>query len=51
MTGYVIRIEVPEGRIKKIMERIDKAQQELYECYCELENLGVLKIVPDKEAE
>lgn len=51
MTGYAVRIEVPEGRIKKIMERMDKAQHEIYECYSELENLGVLKVVPDEKAE
>lgn len=41
----MIRIEIEDSKIEKIMERIDKAQEEIYECYTELHELGVLKMV------
>ncbi len=51
MTSY-IGIEIDGSKIKKIMDRLNKAQEEIYDCYNELKNLGVLKIVQnDKEKE
>lgn len=44
MTNYSIRIEVEDGKVKEILDRIDKAQEEIYKCYSELQNLGVLTI-------
>ena len=45
MTGYQIEIEAPEGELGRIMERLDKAQEEIRECYRELQCLGVIKFV------
>lgn len=44
MTGFSIRIDVPDGKVKEIMDRLDKAQEEIYACYAELQNLGVVTI-------
>lgn len=44
MYRNLIRIEVPEGRIQEIMDKLNKAQETIYECYSELQNLGVLTI-------
>lgn len=49
MNGYSVRIEVKEGEIKKIMDRMIKAQEIIYECYGELQELGVLTVVPDDD--
>ncbi len=46
MNGYSVRMEVKEGEIKKIMNRLTKAQETIYECYEELQELGVLTVVP-----
>lgn len=52
MNGYSVRMEVKEGEIKKIMERLTKAQETIYECYGKLQKLGVLTVVPaDNEKE
>lgn len=50
MTEYFIKIEVEEGQVKRILERLQKAQKEIYKCYNELEEIGVLTITK-KEAE
>lgn len=47
MTGYMLRIEVPEGKIQEILQRIDKAQEEISKCYHELTDIGVLTVVPE----
>jgi len=47
---YMTIIEIDDSKIKKIMDRLDKAQQEIYDCYNELQNLGFLKIVQNKES-
>ena len=44
MRKAMIRIEVPDGRIKEILNELDAAQQKIFECYTELECLGVLTI-------
>ena len=49
MNGYSVRMEVKEGEIKKIMDRLTKAQETIYECYGELQELGVLTVVPDDD--
>lgn len=47
MTGGRIRIEIPEGKIKAIMDEMDQAQETIYRCYSELQNLGVVVISQD----
>lgn len=44
MNGNYIRIEIPDGKIKELMDRIDAAQQEISKCYDELRMLGVVTI-------
>lgn len=44
MTNYSIRIEIEDGKVKEILDRLDKAQGEIYKCYSELQSLGVLTI-------
>lgn len=44
MTNSLIRIEVPEGKIKEILDRLTKAQETIYQCYTELEDIGVLVV-------
>lgn len=44
MNVYSIGIEVEEGKVKEILDRLTDAQNEIYNCYSELEALGVLKI-------
>ena len=49
MNGYSVRMEVKEGEIKKIMNRLTKAQETIYECYGELQELGILTVVSDDD--
>jgi hypothetical protein len=44
MQNYGIRIEVPEGEVKKILDELTLAQNKIYECYNRLESLGVVII-------
>lgn len=44
MNSYGIQIEVPEGRVKEILDKLTAAQNAIYECYGELEQLGVVTI-------
>lgn len=41
---YLLEMEVDENRLDEIFERLNKAKQEIYECYSELQQLGVLKM-------
>ena len=45
MTRYRVRMEIPEGKIDEIMERLENAQEEIYKCYDELVQLGVLNVI------
>ena len=44
MRNYDIMIKIPDGRIKEIMDKMNKAQETIYECYNELISLGVVTI-------
>ena len=41
---YSLNIEIQEEKLMELMERLDKAQEEIYNCYSELSRLGILKI-------
>jgi hypothetical protein len=41
---YLLEMEVDKNRLDEIFERLNKAKQEIYECYSELQQLGVLKM-------
>ena len=45
MNSYGIQIEVPEGRVKEILDKLTAAQNTIYECYSELEELGNVHVV------
>ena len=42
MNKYFLKIEIPEGEIKKIFEELSEAQEKIMECYNRLEELGVV---------
>lgn len=44
MNSYVVRIEVPEGEVKAILEELEKAQRVILDCYDRLDKLGVLTV-------
>ena len=44
MNNYTIQIEVPEGRIKEILDKMTEAQATIYQCWDELERLGIAVI-------
>lgn len=44
MNNFAIQIEVPQGRVKDILDRLQEAQETIRSCYDELERLGVLTI-------
>ena len=51
MNDYSVRLEVKEGEVKEIMDRLDKAQEVIYECYRDLQYLGVLTVVQTDDKE
>ena len=44
MQGYGVNIIVEGGELEKILARLSAAQEEIQQCYFELERLGVLVI-------
>jgi len=44
MANFIAKIEVKSGQVEAILERLTKAQEEIYKCYSELENMGVVVI-------
>lgn len=44
MNNFTIRIDVEEGKVKEILDRLTKAQEEIWNCYNELRALGVINI-------
>lgn len=44
MNNRRIQIEIEDGEVKRILDRLEKAQEEIACCYGELEDLGVLVV-------
>ncbi len=44
MNKYGIAIEIPEGKLTEILDRLTAAQEEISNCYAELRDLGVVTI-------
>ena len=44
MSKLVACIALQDGKLDEIMKRLQAAQQEIYDCYRELDTLGVLRI-------
>lgn len=49
MQGYGVNIVVEGGELEKILARLSAAQEEIQQCYFELERLGVLVIKKPSE--
>lgn len=50
MNGYSIKIKVQDGKVEEILQRLQQAQHTIYQCYRELEELGVVIIEKEKTA-
>ena len=44
MNKYGIAIEIPEGKLTEIFDRLTAAQEVISNCYAELRDLGVVTI-------
>lgn len=44
MNKFGIQIEVPEGEVKAVLDKLTEAQETILNCYYELDRLGVLTI-------
>lgn len=44
MAERLVLMEIPEGRLAEIFDRLHKAEQEISNCYNELRYLGVVRI-------
>ncbi len=44
MNRYLMRIEIKQGEVERILNELHEAQEKIYECYSELENLGVITV-------
>ncbi len=44
MDNYAMRIRVPAGELKEILDTLTAAQQTIYDCYDRLVKLGVVEI-------
>ena len=44
MNQYIMCVAVQDGKLEKIFERLDAAQEEIRKCYDDLTRLGVLEI-------
>lgn len=49
MKRYMVLCETEDGKLDEIMARLEKAREEIYRCYADLREVGILKIVPSKE--
>ncbi len=49
MTSTQVGIKVSSEEIRNIFDRLEKAQQEIYNCYMELRALGVV-VIEEKPA-
>ncbi len=47
MGKYLMEIEINEKKIDEIMERLEKAKEEVYRCYSDLKELGVIHFTAD----
>lgn len=50
MARYFAQIEIDEAEVTSIMDRLEKAKEEIYKCYDELRTLGVVKFIENNHA-
>lgn len=43
---YIGFVEVSEKKVQEIFDRLNKAQEEIYSCYDELKEIGIVKMIP-----
>lgn len=43
-----IRIEIEDGAVEAVLDRLSAAQEEIRDCYSELTNLGAVTVTPKK---
>lgn len=48
---YLMKIEVPEGEVKKTLDELHQAQETIRRCYFKLRDLGVLHITEKATSE
>lgn len=44
MSGFGVNIVVEDGKLNEVLNRLARAQEEIQQCYFELERMGVLVI-------
>ena len=44
MSGFGVNIVVEDGKLNEVLSRLARAQEEIQQCYFELERMGVLVI-------
>ena len=44
MNNYDIRIEIQEGEVKEILDKLNEAKETIYNCYNRLQEIGVLTL-------
>lgn len=50
MDTYSLLIKVKDGEVEEILNRLEKAQKEILECYYDLRKLGVLTVEKEEAA-
>lgn len=50
MDTYSLCIKVKDGEVEGILNRLEKAQEEIYKCYNDLRRLGVLTVEKEEAA-
>lgn len=46
MKKYTMQFSISEKKIEEILDRLEKAKEEIYECYRELSSIGI-EMKPD----
>ena len=46
MRNVYLDLEIKDKKIEEIFKRLEAAKEEIWKCYCELEEALVVKIVP-----
>lgn len=47
--GVCVTLEVEDKKLNDILSRLDEAREEIYKCYSELSDLGIVKLVKEGE--
>lgn len=50
MDNYSLRIQVKDGEVEAVLAELEKAQTVIRDCYCKLQNLGVLVVEKEEAA-